>query len=45
VNYRIRRAARADIDLLARFNQQMAQESEDKPLPFERIRAGVAGLF
>lgn len=45
MNYRIRRAVRADIDLLARFNQQMAKESEDKPLPFERIRAGIVALF
>jgi len=45
VKYRIRRAQRSDIELLAHFNQQMAQESEDKPLALERIRAGIAGLF
>jgi ribosomal protein S18 acetylase RimI-like enzyme len=45
VTYRIRRAVPADVDLLARFNQQMAQESEDKPLELARIEAGIHGLF
>jgi ribosomal protein S18 acetylase RimI-like enzyme len=45
MNYRIRRAVASDVDLLAHFNQAMAQESEDKPLDLERIRNGIAHLF
>lgn len=45
MTYRIRTAVRADTDLLARFNQNMALESEDKPLDADRIKAGIAGLF
>ena len=45
MNYRIRTAVRSDVDLLARFNQAMAQESEDKPLDLDRIKAGIVGLL
>jgi GNAT superfamily N-acetyltransferase len=45
VNYAIRPAVRADIDLLVRFNHAMAQESEDKPLDLAGLKAGIAALF
>ena len=45
MNYRIRAAVAADIDLLARFNHAMAKESEDKPLDLDRLKAGLARLF
>ena len=45
MNYAIRPAVRADIDLLVRFNHAMAQESEDKPLDLAGLKAGIAALF
>jgi ribosomal protein S18 acetylase RimI-like enzyme len=45
VNYVIRPALPADIDLLVHFNHAMAQESEDKPLDLARLKAGLAALF
>ncbi len=45
MNYPIRRAGAADIELLARFNRAMALESEDKPLELARITAGLRHLF
>ncbi len=45
MTYQVRRANRSDIDILARFNQAMAQESEDKPLDFDRIKAGIDSLL
>ncbi len=45
MTYHVRRANRSDIEILARFNQAMAQESEDKPLDLDRIKAGIDGLL
>ena len=45
MTYRIRAAVPGDIALLARFNQAMAQESEDKPLDLVRLTAGIGTLF
>ena len=45
MTYRIRAAGPGDIALLARFNQTMAQESEDKPLDLVRLTAGIGALF
>ncbi len=45
MTYRIRPATRADIDLLVHFNHAMAQESEDKPLDLDGLKAGIAALF
>jgi len=45
MSYRIRRAGRAEIPLLVRFNQAMALESEDKPLDGPTIDAGLQNLF
>ena len=45
MNYRIRAAARNDIDLLVHFNHAMAQESEDKPLELDGLKAGIVALF
>ncbi len=45
MNYHIRAAVSADIDLLVHFNHAMAQESEDKPLDLTRLKAGLVALF
>lgn len=41
----VRTATAEDIDLLARFNARMADETEDKTLDPETVRAGVQALF
>ena len=41
----IRRATVDDAETLARFNEAMADETEDKPLDPETVRAGVQALF
>ncbi len=45
MNYRIRPAAKQDVDLLVHFNHAMAQESEDKPLDLAGLKAGIVALF
>ena len=45
MTYRIRKATRADIPILVEFNRAMAQESEDKPLDYAKVSAGIVGLF
>lgn len=42
---RVRPAVAQDIPTIARFNAEMARESENIELPMERVSAGVAGLF
>ena len=41
----VRPATAADLDTLADFNVAMAEETEDKPLDPDTVRAGVQGLF
>ncbi len=41
----IRRATVDDAETLARFNEAMARETEDKPLDPDTVRAGVRGVF
>jgi len=41
----VRPATADDLNTLARFNEAMAEETEDKPLDPETVRAGVQGLF
>lgn len=41
----IRRATREDAEIIARFNEAMAEETEDKTLNPETIRAGVESVF
>lgn len=41
----VRTATTEDADLLARFNTAMAQETEDKTLDSETVRAGVEGML
>ncbi len=41
----IRTATAADADRLARFNEKMAQETEDKTLDLNTVQAGVQSMF
>jgi ribosomal protein S18 acetylase RimI-like enzyme len=41
----VRRATIDDAETLARFNEAMAEETEDKPLDPETVRAGVRAVF
>lgn len=41
----VRPATTADLDTLVDFNVAMAEETEDKPLDPDTVRAGVRGLF
>jgi ribosomal protein S18 acetylase RimI-like enzyme len=41
----IRRATVDDAETLARFNEAMAEETEDKPLDPDTVRAGVRAVF
>lgn len=41
----VRPATTADLDTLADFNVAMAEETEDKPLDSNTVRAGVEGIF
>ncbi|MFA8341778.1 MAG: N-acetyltransferase family protein [Rhodothermaceae bacterium] len=41
----IRKAAFEDAETIIRFNINMAKETEDKDLPYEKISPGVKGLF
>lgn len=41
----IRRATKADAETIARFNEAMAHETEDKPLDPDTVRAGVHALL
>jgi len=41
----IRRATMDDAETIARFNRQMAGETEDKPLDPETVRNGVRAVF
>ena len=41
----IRRATIDDAETLARFNEAMAEETEDKPLDPDTVRAGVRAVF
>ena len=41
----VRDATRADVDTLARFNQCLAEETEDKTLDAETVRRGVEAVF
>jgi len=41
----IRTATAGDLDTLARFNRAMAEETEDKPLAPDTVRAGVRAVF
>ncbi len=41
----VRSATLDDVDSLARFNQEMAEETEDKPLDPDTVRAGVRAVF
>jgi GNAT superfamily N-acetyltransferase len=44
-NIQIRLADKNDIDTIAKFNAEMAWESENINLSMERLKKGVAGLF
>lgn len=41
----IRLAVKDDIDTIARFNKEMAWETEEINLPLDRVKKGVAGIF
>lgn len=41
----IRRGALSDAETLARFNEAMADETEDKPLDADTVRAGVRAVL
>jgi ribosomal protein S18 acetylase RimI-like enzyme len=41
----LRRATVDDAETLARFNEAMAEETEDKPLDPDTVRAGVRAVF
>lgn len=41
----VRPAAEDDADTIARFNRQMAEETEDKPLDPATVRRGVQAVF
>lgn len=41
----IRRATVEDVETLARFNEAMAEETEDKALDADTVRAGVQAVF
>lgn len=44
-NFSIRRATLNDLDTLAAFNAAMADETEDKTLEQDTLRAGIRGLL
>jgi len=44
-DFTVRTATSDDIDTLARFNEAMAQETEDKALDPDTVRAGVEAMF
>jgi len=44
-NITVRSATAEDTDLLARFNAAMAEETENKTLDVETVRAGVQAMF
>lgn len=41
----VRAAARIDVETLVRFNQRLAEETEDKTLDAETVRGGVEAVF
>ena len=41
----VRSATESDAETIARFNRQMAEETEDKPLDPETVRNGVQAVF
>ncbi|MFB6279723.1 MAG: N-acetyltransferase family protein, partial [Salinibacter sp.] len=41
----VRRATVDDAETIAQFNEAMAEETEDKPLDSETVRAGVRAVF
>jgi len=41
----IRSATESDAETIARFNRQMAEETEEKPLDLETVRTGVQAVF
>ena len=43
--YTIRLAGPDDVDIIARYNADMARETEDKVLDLETLRAGVRAVF
>jgi len=45
INLRVEQALPGDAETIARFNQAMALETEDKPLDWEKIYPGVQALL
>lgn len=44
-DFQIRLGIKDDIDTIAKFNAEMAWETEEIDLPLERLKKGVAGIF